>query len=211
MHRTVSQPTNHPDDEPDPRQRLRPQGCVRHQDGYRSQDEELVAEFLERYRGDGQYLHQNIDALVARATSGDDSRQARAATAIFGSLVEPLSDSFDPESVGLYIRLMAQLIQHCRKLDAGLDSELAAFGLVTGQDLIARAERLRTGSASAAPTDPAAVWARNPNSIKLVIILSRVTIGADVAITCALVQRLKQKFPAAVLTLVGGVKAKEIF
>jgi len=177
----------------------------------RPHEEELAAEFIEQYRLAGEYLRSNIDALAAMATSGDDSQQARATGAIFRSLVEPLSDSFDPNSVGLYIRLMAQLIQCCRTLDAGLDSRLAAFGLVSEQDLIARADLLRPGSSPAAPADPAAHWVGNPNIIRSVIILSRVTIGADVAITSLLVQRLKQKFPAAAITLVGGVKLNQIF
>src|SRR5262249_23093663 len=185
---------------------MRSQEDIPSEEGDRPREEELAVEFLERYRVARDYLRSNVDALAAMATSSDDSQQAWATGAIFGSLVEPLSDSFDPNSVALYIRLMAQLVQYCRTLDAGLDNCLAAFGLATEQDLIAHAELLRPGASSAIPADPATLGVRNPNRIKLVIILSRVTIGADVAITSVLVQRLKQKFPAAAITLLGGVK-----
>jgi len=38
-----------------------------------------------------------------------------------------------------------------------------------------------------------------------------VTIGADIAVTSVIVERLKQKFPNAALTLVGGAKIREAF
>jgi ADP-heptose:LPS heptosyltransferase len=150
-------------------------------------------------------------------TCGDDLQEARATGALFGSLVEGLCDAFDPDSVGFYIRVMAQVIHYCRKLDASLDEELAGFGLGTEQDLVARGERLRpvpgstVGLGAPARIGSANAWLQARDRIKLVIIPSRVTIGADVAITSVLVERLKQKFPAAALTLVGGVKTREIF
>jgi ADP-heptose:LPS heptosyltransferase len=175
------------------------------------QPRRLAAEFLERYHTAGHYLRSNIDALATLATGGEEPQMSEATSALFGSLVEPLSDSFDPESIGLYIQLMAQIIQASRKLDVRLNAELSNFGLVTENDLIARAERLRPDSASQAVPSPAARWTEQPNSINRIVVLSRVTIGADVAITSVIVQRLKQKFPQATLTLVGGAKIRETF
>jgi ADP-heptose:LPS heptosyltransferase len=51
---------------------------------------------------------------------------------------------------------------------------------------------------------------RNQN-IKKILLLSRVTIGADVAITSIIIQRLAKFFPAAELVLIGGSKLDEIF
>src|SRR5215471_5050421 len=150
------------------------------------EEETLAAEFLAHHRDAGKYLRANVEHLVRIATCGDESQEDRAAGAIFGSLVEGLCDAFDPDSVALYIRLMAQIIQYCRKLDDRLDRELNGFGLATEEDLIARGERLRPGPAS--PVSLSAPDAR--------------LLDPD---------RLKQKFPSAALTLAGGVKVQEIF
>ena len=174
-------------------------------------EERLAVEFLARYREAGEYLRANVEQFVRMATCGDKSQEARATEAIFGSLVEGLCDSFDPESAGLYIRVMAQIIQYCRTLGDQLDWELADFGLATEQDLIARAERLRPEPGSSAGPGAPDSWLQDPEGIKLVIILSRVTIGADIAITSVLVERLKQRCSRAALVLAGGVKAREIF
>jgi hypothetical protein len=195
-----------------------------------TEQERLAVEFLARHREAGEFLRANVEHLARLATCGDESLEARAAGTIFGSLVEGLCDAFDPDSTALYIRLMAQLVQYCRKLDDRLDRELAGCGLATEEDLIARAERLRPESGTkASPLGPLALdsdrmlpppnrmlndpnrLSQDPNKIKLVVIPSRVTIGADIAITSVLIERLKQKFPAATLTLVGGIKLKELF
>src|SRR5215471_10112639 len=175
------------------------------------EEETLAAEFLADHRDAGKYLRANVEHLVRIATCGDESQQARAAGVIFGSLVEGLCDAFDPDSVVLYIRLTAQIIQYCRKLDDRLDRELTGFGLATEEDLIARGQRLRPGPAFA--VNPGGPDARllDPDRLKRILIPSRVTIGADIAITSVLLERLKQKFPSAALTLAGGVKVQEIF
>jgi hypothetical protein len=171
---------------------------------------QLAAQFLERYNTGGLFLRANIDQLITLATGGDESQASAATTAIFESLVEPLSDSFEPDSVGLYIRIMAQIIHSSRKLDSKFDDQLTSFGLASEQDLIDRAGRHRPAGRYQAPGDlPRSIQA--PNTIKRIIILSRVTIGADVAITSVIIERLKHRFPQATLTLVGGAKSSEIF
>jgi len=49
------------------------------------------------------------------------------------------------------------------------------------------------------------------DGIEKVVLLSRVTIGADVAITSVIIQRLKELLPHAEITLIGEEKLKEIF
>src|SRR5215469_7444481 len=98
------------------------------------EEERLAIEFLARHREAGEYLRANVKQLVRTATCGDEFQEARATGAIFSSLVEGLCDSFDPESIGTYIRVMAQIIQYCRKLDERLDRELTGFGIATEQD-----------------------------------------------------------------------------
>jgi ADP-heptose:LPS heptosyltransferase len=166
----------------------------------------LAAEFLKEFQAAGTYRRDLIERLAGQA-SGDQAEPLKAATgAIFASLVEILADSFEPQAVTLYNRLFAQLIDFCRKTPQGLrlDAELAKFGLTNEADLLARAERLRY--VRRLELSPGA-----KEQIKRVIILSRVTIGADVAVTSVVIERLKQEFANAEIVLLGGSKTVELF
>jgi ADP-heptose:LPS heptosyltransferase len=168
--------------------------------------EQLVAEFLSEHRASGIYLRERIARLAELATD-DDSQVAESATrAFFTALVERLADSFEPDAVSLYNRAFAQVIQACR-LDsrAGqLDHELEEFGLRSEEDLIARANQLRQVSRLTESSD-------SPAAVQRVVALSRVTLGADVAITSVIIERMKLRFPAADIVLVGGTKASGLF
>lgn len=167
--------------------------------------ENLVAEFLSEYQSSGAYLSDRIAQLAQLAIS-EDSRTAELATrALFSKLIERLADSFEPEAVSVYNRAFAQLIQVCRADSRGefLDRELRQFGLVDEEDLTARAERLRSVSRLDAIS--------TRTSIKRIIVLSRVTLGADVAITSVIMERMKRSFPVAEIVLIGGSKASQLF
>jgi len=168
--------------------------------------EQLVADFLSEYRASRVYVRDSIARLAELATD-EDSQVAESATrAFFTALVERLADSFEPDAVSLYNRAFAQVIQACR-LDprAGqLDHELEEFGLRSEQDLIARADKLRQVSRLTDSID-------SSGKVQRVIVLSRVTLGADVAITSVIIERMKLRFPAAEIVLVGGTKAAELF
>ena len=69
--------------------------------------------------------------------------------------------------------------------------------------MIGRADKLRQVARLAESTDSRAV--------KRVIVLSRVTLGADVAITSVIIERMKRNFSGAEILLVGGTKAPELF
>jgi ADP-heptose:LPS heptosyltransferase len=168
--------------------------------------EQLVAKFLSEYRTSGVYLRDRIARLAELATCEDTQTAESATRALFTALVERLADSFEPEAVTLYNRAFAQVIQACR-LDprsAQLDQELEKLGLLGEEDLIARADRLRDVYPRTALSDPA-------GDVQRVIVLSRVTLGADVAITSVIIERMKLSFPAAEIVLVGGTKAPELF
>ncbi len=168
--------------------------------------EQLVAEFLSEYQLSRTYLRGRISRLAQLAASEDSGVAESATRAIFASLIERLADSFEPEGVSLYNRVFSQLTQIWR-LDAGarlLDSELTNLGLVSEEDMVARAESLRRVSRLAAPRD----WAE---TLQCVLVLSRVTLGADVAITSVILERIKHLFPAAEIVLLGGRKSVELF
>ena len=168
--------------------------------------EQLVEEFLSEYRASGVYLRGHIARLGALASSEDEHVAERATSAVFTSLVEPLADSFNPADVALYNRAFAQIIQTCRRNPraASLDNNLDTFGLQSEEHLITRAASLRMVSNPARQHESA-------RRIQRVIILSRVTLGADVAITSVILERLKRTFPGAEIVLAGGAKAAQLF
>lgn len=111
---------------------------------------------------------------------------AAAARAWFAEVVEPLADSFDPADVERYVSLFAEVLQ-------AVDPSYRA------SELVARYRRIRRAPKFAGP-DPEHVF-----------VLSRVTLGADVAITSVLLDAAKQRFPAARIWYVGSKKGFELF
>lgn len=158
---------------------------------------------MSEYRATGAYLREHV-ARLAELTLSEDQAVAEGATrAVFTSLVEPLADSFEPDGVKLYNQAFAQVIQICRRdaRAAELDDRLQKFGLLIEDDLVARAETLRIVSGLTVPR----------GSLQRVIVLSRVTLGADVAITSVIIERLKREFPQAEIVLAGGSKLLQLF
>lgn len=180
--------------------------------------DQLVSEFLTEFQASGTYLRNRVARLVALANAEDKQVAESASRAFFTSLVETLADSFEPAAVSFYNQAFAQLIQVCRNPERGrpLDQGLTEFGLLTEADVLARAERLR--HASWEPThsllsaiDPTQPGGSGRLPVGRVIVLSRVTLGADVAITSVMIERLKIAVPQAEIVLVGGRKAAELF
>lgn len=100
----------------------------------------------------------------------------RCGSALFGVLVEGLSDRFDPVLCDAYARLFSPLF--------GADP--------------ARYQRVRQ------------VWQVTLDP-RRVAVLSRVTLGADVAITSVFLAAAKQRFPKAEILFVGPQKNYELF
>ena len=105
--------------------------------------------------------------------------------ALFGIWVEGMADRFDPALCDIYARLFAQAAAH---IDASLDA----------RELVARYHRVR---------QPRAI-ARDP---RRVYVLSRVTLGADVAVTSVLIAAARRRFPQAELFFAGPLKNYELF
>lgn len=166
----------------------------------------LATGFLREFHATGNYRRDFIERLATLATSSDEETAKAATGAVFASIVERLADSFEPSAVTLYNRLFAQLIQFCRQSPQGraLDEELRRFGLDSEGDFVTRAEQLRHVRRRNRDGEP-------DRFVKRVLVLSRVTIGADVAITSLIIARLKSEFPDADIVLVGNPKAAELF
>jgi ADP-heptose:LPS heptosyltransferase len=103
------------------------------------------------------------------------------AQALFGILIEGLADRFEPALCDIYARLFSQAIE--------------------GQDaaaLFARYQRVRRPRRAVL----------NP---RRVLVLSRVTLGADVAVTSVVLAAARQAFPSAGIVFAGPAKNFEIF
>ncbi len=107
---------------------------------------------------------------------------------LFRIVVERLADLFEPDLCGVYAELFSQVI--ARRIP-GLHAD----------HLVARYERIRRPR----------LLDRDPESIENVFVLSRVTLGADVAVTSVVLDAVKQRFPNAVVWFAGPKKSWELF
>jgi hypothetical protein len=107
---------------------------------------------------------------------------------LFGIVVERLADLFEPRLCRVYAELFSEVI--ARRIP-GLHAD----------HLVARYERIRRRR----------VFDRDPVSIKDIFVLSRVTLGADVAVTSVILDAAKQHFPNAAIWFIGPKKSWELF
>jgi hypothetical protein len=102
---------------------------------------------------------------------------------LFRIVVEGLADRFEPRLCDAYADVFSVVLERVIPSLAGLRE---------------RYERVRR----------ARVCAANPQRV---YVLSRVTLGADIAITSVILDAAKQRFPSAEIYLAGSVKAAELF
>ena len=107
---------------------------------------------------------------------------------LFRIVVERLGDLFEPHLCRVYAELFSQVI--ARRI-SGLHAD----------HLVARYERIRRPR----------VLDRDPDSIENIFVLSRVTLGADVAVTSVVLDSAKQRFPNAAIWFAGPQKSWELF
>jgi ADP-heptose:LPS heptosyltransferase len=165
---------------------------------------QVALAFLDHYYQDGQYEEDYISLLCEMAMAFTNSEQNRIASgALFGIVVENLCDDYEKAQLGMYNHIMSQVVSYCRSQPAGgdMDKILNSFGLYTTGDLLARAERVHAHSYTS----------RDMRHPRRFYILSRVTIGADVAIVSVIIQQLTARFPEAEFVIFGGPKLLEIF
>lgn len=150
------------------------------------------------------YERKLLDLLVdMSARSENPSFGNSAARALFGIVIEGLCDHFSEPRNRTYNRVMAQIISRCRSISSEekLDRALHGFGLYTEEDLLHRIENIRSEEKELFPRE----------DVGQIIVLSRITIGADVAITSIFLQRIMEFYPEAQIVVLGGYKLGEIF
>jgi len=155
---------------------------------------EQVERLLSHYSASGELLTSALDTLLALAVHHDPAVARVGTEAIFGSIVEQLSDSFEPKYCDLYDRIFAHLVSVFRTTERGqpVGRMLSRFGIHDEQGLLARRARLRNG-----PVVPL----KHPPS--LVAVLSRITLGADVACTGVVISAVRYLYPHSQVLFVG--------
>ncbi len=103
---------------------------------------------------------------------------------MFSHLVEPLSDAFEPALCDAYADLFTQVLSRVSNLDAA--------------ELRQRFEQIRR---------PGLFRGEAAH----VVVPSRVTLGADIAVTSVLLDAAKQRFPNARIYFAGPAKNYELF
>ncbi len=109
-------------------------------------------------------------------------------TALFRDLVEPLADRFEFRLVNAYTHIFSRVIE-------------AAIPELEASDLIQRFMRIRRPRK----------FLGNPETVEKVFVLSRITIGADIAITSRILRAAFVHFPNATIYFVGPRKNYELF
>ncbi|HSF33313.1 MAG TPA: glycosyltransferase family 9 protein [Candidatus Tectomicrobia bacterium] len=165
---------------------------------------EAAAAFVDQYTASEHYLGEAVTLLCELASLDDPALSQIGVHGLFPLLVERLGDAFTPEACALYNRLFAQVIQHCRRQPNGvaIDRQLQAFGLGTEADLLLRAAHVRT----LRRFDKEQI-----RSVKKAFVLSRVTLGADVAVTSVVLAALRKVFPTAEIKLLAHAKTLQLF
>ena len=161
--------------------------------------------FLAAFNLHGEYLTDAITLLTEISTLDDPCLAEPGQRATFPRLIEQLSDSFDPEYGLLYDRAFAQMIDITRRLPkaAALNAALLRFETGDARSLLLRKARLRD------PGKHLPTSARG--GVLKVLVLSRVTMGADVAITSVVLHKAASIFHNAERILIGPAKTVELF
>ncbi len=164
--------------------------------------DDAVKDLLAAWQQKSEPPREAVTRLCELAMARDESVQRIGVQALFPQVIERLNDSFNHSACAVYDQLFAQVISHCRALPEGaaLNETLNRFGLYQEEDLLARKARLLRR----AQAHPA-------GKVRKIILLSRITIGADVAINSTLFAALRERFPQAEFVWLGSPKLRELF
>jgi ADP-heptose:LPS heptosyltransferase len=146
----------------------------------------LAEQILASCLRDGTWPGRALDGLIERALDENELVASFASRALFGVLIERLGDLFEPSLCDLYARIFSIVISRAMP-------EYSADALLLRYRQIRRERRFAGGE------------------VRRVFVLSRVTLGADVAVTSVALAAAKERFPEAEIYLVGPEKNSELF
>lgn len=165
----------------------------------------IALTFIDRHFYSNEYNRLYVQLLCEMATRcSNPAWNQFAANALFGIVIERLCDDFEDLQSETYNRLICQVTDFLRQLPEGaeLHKELQNFQLGTEEELFQRVEALRLDRDVSIPPE------LQPRKI---LVLSRVTIGADVAITSIICQRAIETYPDAEVVVIANGKLRQLF
>lgn len=149
--------------------------------------EDLALELFQRCLQGGEFSKSVLDALLDQAL-GDDAAAARCASqALFRGVAERLADCFEPRLCDAYAEVFSHVLSR-------------ACGRWEPDALLERYRRIRMPRRFQTESD-----------VTRVLVLSRVTLGADVAITSVILDAACKRFPGAEIVFAGPGKNYALF
>jgi hypothetical protein len=146
---------------------------------------ELASAILDQCLREGAWNDSDLEQLVRLAISDDARTASEASGALFAVVVERLGDLFEPRLCTVYARLFSRVLE-------------LVGNSIRADELVARYERVRVPR-------PCTMEPR------VVYVLSRVTLGADVAVTSVLLAAARRRFPNARVVFMGPKKNFALF
>lgn len=131
---------------------------------------------------------QALDQIIQCALSADPARAEEGNCALFKTLAEGLADRFEPRLADIYGEIFAQVIA-------------AAEPGLSPRELVERYRQVRR-------TIP---FNQRRRPVQRVFVLSRVTLGADIAVTSVLLDAAKRRFADAEIILAGSQASRQLF
>ncbi len=133
--------------------------------------------------------HVLSQCLAGHAWSKEDVHAIRSDESLIRVVAEGLADRFDPHLCEVYAEMFAWVLaEETRELSE--------------RDLIDRYRRIRR---------PRQFAGKSFDTIRDIYVLSRVTLGADIAVTSVILDGLKRRFRNATIWLIGDRKSYELF
>lgn len=152
------------------------------------------------------YCHDfnHINLLLQMAASEKNAEAKPATAALYSIIIEGLCNDFTDKGVEICNEVLCHIISFLRTTPGGkeLDNLLNLHNLTSETKLI---ERFKQINERRLPIETL------KKKAKKIIILSRVTIGADVVITSVILQRLAKTFPGAELITIGPAHLEQLF
>ncbi len=167
--------------------------------------QDAAARFRTHYAQEEAFLPDTITLLTELATSPNAELARIGAEQLFPALVEWSADRFDPTYCRLYDRLFAQVIDICRHLPENRELHflLYGYGITNIDDILARRAAQRAQLTSERIIDV--------QHVKKVLIPSRVTFGAEVAVTSVILAMMHRLCPAAECVILGAPVVGQLF
>ena len=139
---------------------------------------------------------QAIDTIARAANAEDPEQSAAGIKAVFADLVEHWNDRFSVQGRLCYGAVFGRIVWQSLLSNGRALAALKRFGIESADDLIARWSRVRANNQPLPASE----------QVHRIVVLSRVTIGADILLTSVVLQRLRAAYPQAKLVVVGDGK-----